>query len=268
MSEENPKILTKKEKKKEEKKKAKAYIKAQYNYRIGYKFKSINQFLKQRVGGFFKKYNKVFMALFLIISFIFIISGTQKIVEGHKMTDKINEYQTSNEDLEGKDKLLRSDIKKETKKIDKASISTQSGVKRAKDTIDKVFNGMYQYDNSDDYSESRKSNLQHFEDPKSKWINKVYSNDKDVDGNSQIDTLGLSSKLNSTDIYTESVEDTSKKVVPFKVVTSYTGFIDGVSSDYATRTHYTTYEIDVDTSNNKITDMKKINTVKVNNEIS
>lgn len=268
MSEENKKIMSKKDRKKEDKKQAKAYIKAQYNYRIGYIFKSINQFFKQHFLYYFKKYCKIIMGIFIAISLIFIISGTQKIIHGHKMKDDIQTYNKSNEDLEGKVKLLQSDIKKDDERISKASISTQSGVKRGKETIDTIFNGMFQYDNAADYKENREKNLNYFENPKAKWIEKIYSDDKDSDGNSQIETLGLSSKLDSIDIYTESVDDTSKKVVPFKVVTSYTGYIDDVSSDYATRTHYTTYKIDVDTSNNKITNMKKINTVKVNNEIS
>ena len=268
MSEKNKKIMDKKARKKEDKKQAKAYIKAQYNYRIGYIFKSINQFFKQHFSQFFKKYSKIIMGIFVVISLILIISGTQKMIHGHKMKDDIQTYHKSNEDLEGKAKLLQSDIKKDNEKIDKASVSTQSGVKRGKDTIDKIFNGMYQYDDATDYKENREENLKYFDDPKAKWIKKIYSDDKDSDGNSQIETLGLSSKLDSIDIYTESVDDTSKKVVPFKVVTSYTGYIDNISSDYATRTHYTTYKIDVDTSNNKITKMKKINTVKVNNEIS
>lgn len=268
MSEENKKIMDKKARKKEDKKLAKKYIKAQYNYRIGYIFKSINQFFKQHFVYYFKKYNKIIMGVFIAISLILIISGTQKMIQGHKMKDDIQAYNKSNEDLEGKAKLLQSDIKKDNERIDKASISTQSGVKRGKETIDKIFKGMYEYDNATDYKENREANLNYFENPKAKWIAKVYSDDKDSDGNSQIETLGLRSELDNVDIYTESVDDTSKKVVPFKVVTSYTGYIDNISSDYATRTHYTTYKIDVDTSNNKVTNMKKINTVKVNNEIS
>lgn len=73
--------------------------------------------------------------------------------------------------------------------------------------------------------------------------------------------------MNDAKIYTESVSDTSKKVVPFKVIVSYTGYIDNISSDYATRTHYTTYKVDVDTSINKITKIDKLGTVKEQNEI-
>lgn len=268
MNEKKQKIMDKKAKKKEDKRLAKRYIKAQYNYHIGYIFKSINQFLKQHFFYYIKKYKKIVIGILLVISLACIISGTQKIIHGHKLKDDIQTYNKNNEDLEGKSKLLRADIKKDEKRIDRASISTQSGVKRAKDTIDKVFNGMYQYDDADDYKDNRKENLRYFDNPKAKWVNKVYSNGKDSDGNNQIDILGLSSELDNVDIYTESVDDTSKKVVPFKVVTSYTGYIDEISSDYATRTHYTTYKVDVDTSNNKITNMKKINTVKINNEIS
>lgn len=268
MSEEKPKIMTDKDKKKEDKKKAKAYIKAQYNYRIGYIFKAIKQFFKQYFIFYIKKYNKIIMGLLILISLIFIVVGAKNFIQGHNLNDDIDEYHSTNSDLEGKSKILESDVEKENDKIDKASISTQSGVKRAKDTIDKVFNGMYQYDDSDEYKENRNTNLKYFDDPKAKWLDKIYSNDEDADGNSQIKTLGLKSELNNADIYTESVNDTSKKVVPFKVVSSYTGYIDDVSSEYSTRTHYTTYEIKVDTSNNKITDMKKMNTVKVNNEIN
>lgn len=268
MSEKKEEIMTKKERKKEEKRKAKAYIKAQYNYRVGYIFKAIKQFLKQNFVYYIKKYKKPLLITLLVLSLIFIVLSINKIIKGNEINDDLSNYQHTNKVLQSKSDSLKADLKQENKKIDSASISTQSGVKRAKGTIDKVFNGMYQYESSSEYRENRESNLQYFENPKAKWIDKIYSNDKDSDGNSQIKTLGLQSDLNSTDIYTESVTDTSKKIVPFKVITSYTGYINDVSSEYSTRTHYTTYEVDVDTSNNKITKMKKINTVKINNDIS
>lgn len=268
MNEDERQLMTKKEKKKEEKRLAKSYIKAQYNYRIGYIFKTIKEFLKQYLIYYLKKYIKFVMFILLIISLVFIIFGSIKMINGNAMDNDIDKYKEENKALQSKSLDLKSDLKKENEKIESASISTQSGVKRSKETIDKVFKGMYDYSDYKEYAYNRKVNMDYFKNSEDKWIDSIYSNDKDVDGNSQIKTLGLTSTLDSADIFTESVEDTSKKIVPFKVVVSYTGYIDAVSSEYATRTHYTTYEVNVDTKDNKITHMKKLNTVKINDEIS
>lgn len=269
MSEDNkPDIKTKKEEKREKRKQGKAYIKAQYNYRIGYLIKALKTFMKENFVYYVKKYIKVIMIVLALISIIFLFIGINQFIRGHEASNNAERYQASNQKLQNQSDDLNADLKQENKKINSASVSTQSGVKRGKKTIDKVFNGMYDYQTSGEYRDNRQQNLKYFDNPKAKWINDVYSNDKDEDGNSQIETLGLTSDLVNTEIYTESIEDTSKKVVPFKVVVSYTGNIEGVSSEYATRTHYTTYKVDVDTSNNKIKDMKKVNTVKVNNDIS
>jgi hypothetical protein len=266
--EKKPDIKTKKEEKREQRQQGKAYLKAQYNYRIGYLIKSIKTFFKENFIYYIKKYTKAIMIVMLIISVIFLFIGINQFIRGHEASHNASRYQASNQKLQSKSDELSADLRQENKKINSASVSTQSGVKRAKKTIDKVFNGMYDYHSSGEYRDNRKQNIEYFDNPKAKWINDVYSDDKDEDGNSQIDTLGLTSDLENTEIYTESIKDTSKKVVPFKVVVSYAGNIEDVSSEYATRTHYTTYKVDVDTSNNKITKMKKINTVKVNNEIS
>ncbi|MCG7340148.1 hypothetical protein MHZ36_12700 [Staphylococcus sp. ACRSN] len=263
-----PEIMTEKEKKKEDKKQAKAYIKAQYNYRIGYLFKAIKTFLKENTKYFIKKYLKMIMIVLALLSIVFVVIGLNQTINGNRANNDIDSLESKNNKLQTQVEDLDSDLKQESNKINAANVSTQSGVQRGKETLDKVFKGMYDYQNSSEYRENREQNLKLFEDPKAKWIKDVYSDDKDEDGNSEIEALGLSSELNETEIYTESIEDTSKKVVPFKVIASYTGNIDNVSSEYATRTHYTVYEVDVDTSNNKIDKMKKGNTVKVNNDIN
>lgn len=269
MSEENePEIKTKKEEKKEERQLGKAYLKAQYNYRIGYIFKSIGTFLKHNTVYLIKKHLKIVMLILAALAIIFVVIGINQLVNGSKTSHKVQSYEASNRSLQSQVDDIDIDLKNENKKIDAASISTQSGVKRGKETLDKVFKGMYDYQSSSEYRENRKANMKYFDNPKDKWINDVYSNDKDEDGNSQIESLGLTSELDNTEIYTENVEDTEKKVVPFKVIASYTGDIDDVSSDYATRTHYTIYEVDFDTSDNKITKMKKVNTISENNSIS
>lgn len=267
MSEKQDPLMTKKEKKKQEKKNAKAYVKAQYNYRVGYIFKTIRQFLRRNLLDFIKKYQKVILAILGIISLLLIVIGIKNLVNGHEKVDDISKYQSANEKLETKNKMLQADNKKDNDKIEKASVSTQTGVQRAKDTIDKVFKGMYNYNDSKEYRDNRKSNMKLFSNPKDKKIANIYSDDKDDDGSSLINNLGLKSELNNVDIYTKSVDDTSKKVVSFKTIVSYTGYMEDVSSDYATRTHDTIYQIDVDTSNNKIKNIKKLNTIEENNNI-
>lgn len=264
----NNEIKTKKEKKKDERRQVKSYLKAQYNYRIGYFFKAIRTYLKKNTVYLIKRNIKALTVILLALSILFVLIGISQIIAGNKKAHKIEDVQHSIQNLKTQAASVDADLKREQKKIDSVSVSTQSGVVRGKKTIDKVFTGMYEYQNADEYKANREAALKYFDDPKAKWVNSVYSDDKDEDGNSQIETLGLTSELDSTDVYTESVEDTEEKVVPFKVIAAYTGKIDDVSSDYATRTHYTVYEVDLDTSNNKITKMKKISTVEENNSIS
>lgn len=267
MSENKDNLKTKKQKKKEERNLIKAHLRAKFNYKIGYKIKSLVQFINLNAKNIFRKYLKPLMLILLLFSFMLLIVSVINLFKGNSASDEISKYEDYNEKLKSTSDDLQYNIRKDDKTIESASISSQTGVKRAKNIIDKVFKGMYEYNDSDEYEKNRNENLKLFKDQKDKDINKIYSNDTDSDGNKQIDTLGLESKLNSTSIYTESVSDTSKKVVPFKVIVSYTGHIDNVSSDYATRTHYTTYRVNVDTSINKITKIEKVGTVKSQSEI-
>lgn len=268
MSEIDDKLKTKKQKKKEERDLVKSHLKAKFNYKVGYKIKSVIQFTKLKFINIIKKYLKPLMFIVLLFSLLLLIVSAVNIYKGNNSKNEISKYEEKNSKLKNTADELHYKIRKDNKTIESASISSQTGVKRAKSIINTVFKGMYEYSNSSEYAENRNENLSFFEDPKDKYIDKVYSNDTDSDGNKQIDTLGLESELDNADIYTESVSDTSKKVVPFKVIVSYTGHIDNVSSDYATRTHYTAYKVDVDTSINKITNMKKVGTVKNQSEIT
>lgn len=267
MSGEDDNLKTKKQKKKEEKEVIKAHLKAKFNYNIGYKFKSIFQYIKINLRDLFKKYHKPLMYILLLFSLMLFIASAVNFVKGQNYSDDFSKYEDKNAKLKSTSDDLQYNLRKDEKKIESASISSQTGVKRAKSIINKVFKGMYDYNDSSEYAENRNENLKLFKDPKDKKIDKVYSDDTDSDGNKQIDTLGLDSEMNDAKIYTDSVSDTSKKVVPFKVIVSYTGYIDNISSDYATRTHYTTYKVDVDTSINKITKIDKLGTVKEQNEI-
>lgn len=261
------KLKSKKQKKREEKALVKAHLKAKFNYKIGYRFKTFFQYTKLSGKKFFKKHHKLLMYILLLCSLLLVIASAINFVKGQNANDDITKYTDKNAKLKSTDDDLQYNIRKDNKKIETASISSQAGVKRAKSVINKVFKGMYQYSNSSEYADNRNENLKLFKNPKDKNIDKIYSNDIDSDGNKQIDTLGLDSEIDNTKIYTKSVSDTSKKVVPFKVIVSYTGHIDNVSSDYATRTHSTSYKVDVDTSINKITKIDKIGTVKEQNEI-
>lgn len=267
MSEKNDNLKSKKQKKKEEKEIIKAHLKAKFNYKIGYKFKTFFQYIKLNLKYLFKKYHKPLMYVLLLFSLLLLISSSVNFVKGQDSSNELSKYEGKNAKLKSTSDDLQNNIRKDDKKIESASISSQSGVKRAKTVINQVLKGMYDYSDSTEYAENRKENLKLFKNPKDKKTNNIYSDDTDSDGNKQIDTLGLDSEMNTTKIYTESVSDTSKKIVPFKVIVSYTGHIDNVSSEYATRTHYTTYKIDVDTSLNKITNIDKIGTVKEQNEI-
>ena len=261
-------LKTKKEKKKEQRQLGKRYIKAQYNYRIGYKIKAFTKFIKQNTKYFFIKYIKGIMVALCLISIICLITGAKNLYKGYSYEDEIDKYKNTNEKLITKEKDLSSQAQDQAKKIDTKSVSTQTGVQRAKDVIDDVFKGMYDYSDGNEYDEKRNKNLKHFKNPNDKQVQSIYSDGKDSEGENQIDILNLKSDLETSDIFTKNPDDTKEKIVPFKAVVSYTGYINDVSSDYSTRTHYTTFEIKFDTSTNKITEMKKINSVKVNNDIS
>lgn len=261
-------IKNKKERRKSDRQKGKRYIKAKYMYHVGYIFKAIKNYIKYNLLYYLKQFIKPIMAIILIISVILFIWSAVKVANGLSLNDDINKQNQINKKLISKNNDLKSKTNSQNRKIDKVQISNQTGVKRAKKVIDRVFKGMFDYEDVDEYEENRKSNLENFDDPKAKWIDKIYSDGKDDNGDNQIETLGLTSELNNIDIFTDSPDDTKKKVIPFKVIVSYTGYIDGLSSDNATRTHYSTYEIDFNTKNNKIEEMKKVNTVKVNNSIN
>lgn len=261
-------LKTKKERKKEQRQLGKKYIKAQYNYHIGYRIKAFSKFIKQNTKYFFVKYIKAIMVALCLFSIVCLIIGIMNLFQGYSHNNEINKYKTSNKNLVAKEKSLASDAQDQSKKIDSKSVSTQTGVQRAKNVIDDVFKGMYQYTDADEYENNRNNNLKHFKNPDDKQIQSIYTDAKDSDGDSQIDILNLESDLETTDIFTKNPDDTKEKIVPFKAIVSYTGYINDVSSEYATRTHYTTYEIKFDTSTNKITEMKKVNSVKVNNDIS
>lgn len=265
---EEPKIRTIKEHKKENKEIGKKYIKAKYNYHFGYRFKAFNNYIKKNLKYFFTKYIKPIIVILLVLTVIFLGVGIAKIVEGTSFEKETEKYESTNKALESKEKDLEMEAQNQNKKIDSKNVSTQTGVQRAKKVFDDVLNGMYSYDNADEYNTNRENNMKHIENPDEKWVGSVYSDAKDDDGNSQIETLNLSSDLDNSSFFTKNPDDTKEKVVPFKVVVSHTGYIDDVSSDYATRTHYTTYKVDFDTSTNKIKHMKKVNSVKVNNDIS
>lgn len=261
-------IKTNKERRKSDREKGKRYVKAKYMYHIGYIFKAIKNYIKYNLIYYMKRFIKPIMAIILIMSVVLLIWSAIKVANGLSLENDINKQNSINQRLISTDKDLKSKTNSQNRKIDNVQISNQTGVKRAKKVIDKVFKGMFDYEDSEEYDQNRKDNLENFDNPKAKWIDKIYSDAKDDNGDNQIDTLGLTSELNNTDIFTNSPDDTKKKVIPLKVIVSYTGYIDGLSSDNATRTHYSTYEIDFNSSNNKIEKMKKLDTVKVNNSIN
>lgn len=99
--------------------------------------------------------------------------------------------------------------------------------------------------------------MKHFTKSTSKEVKNIYNEDKDSAGDSIIDNLNLRSSLLEYNIYTDKIKVKDNKVINLKAIVEYQSDILGVSSDYASRTHDTIYDIKFDTENNKIISMKK-----------
>ncbi|MBM6202837.1 hypothetical protein H6K86_11805 [Staphylococcus epidermidis] len=259
---------SKKEQRKQDKKIGRKYLKAQFNYRFGYRIKALKQYFKNNTLSLGERYAKPIIYIVVLIILTLLILGSINIIQGTSYNKDINHYQNKVDKLKSQAQELNAKSEENYKKIDNKSVSNQTGIKRGKSVINKVIKGMYDYEDNDEYQSNRKEALSYFKNPDDNNVKNVYSEAKDRDGGSLIDNLGLSSEVNDDQIYTKAPDDTKKKVVPFKVVVSYTSYIEDVSSEYSSRTHYTTYKIDFDTSDNKIKNIKKLNSVKLNNDIS
>lgn len=254
---------TKRQKQKEDSKKARRYLKARFNEKIGYIFIAIGYFIKNN----FIYHKKRISILLSIITIILLGFTTFNFVKASNIQNEVNNYNQKNAKLESKISNQQKEIDEQDKKIDEYDISASPKIVRASKKLSQVFHGMYDYSDANEYQKNRDKNMKYFTNPNSKEVRKIYNEDEDSDGDSIIENLNLKSSLQEYNIYTDKIKVQNKKVINFKAIVEYQSDIIGVSSDYATRTHNTIYDIEYDTEKNKISSIKKLNTLKENKSL-
>lgn len=262
MSMKNDSVKSKKEQKKEESKKSRKYLKAYFNAKVGYRFKALGYFFRNNL----KMTLKGFYTVLIIATFIFLGLSVYNLYKGFETKPDVSEYKAQTSKLAPENERLQDSVLNQEEKIDEYNISNSNKVVESSNVISKVFKGMYTYKNAEEYNKNRKENLKYFKDENASWIKSIYSENKDNEGNSLIETLNLNSEIQKFNLFTEDPNDTDSKVLKFKAIVEYQSDIDEVSNSYASRTHQTIYDIEFDTEENKIVKMKKEN--RLSNGIS
>jgi hypothetical protein len=253
-----------KSQKKEEGKQARKFLKAKFNEKIGYWFVALGYFIKNN----FKAHIKKIAILLAIVSFVMLIISIVNIAKMNQPTQVTKEYEIKNEKLERQLKDSQDTINNQNDKISEYDISNDSKIVEASNVIDDVFKGMYNITSSEEYDSNRKENLKLFKDSNANWVNKVYSDNKDDTGESVIDNLGLTSEIQSFGLYSKEVDPGKDEKINFKAIVEYQSAIDDVSNEYATRTHQSVFNIEVDSKDNKITNIEKENKLKTLNTVN
>lgn len=256
-------IKRKKEQQKEDSRLAGKYLKAKYNSKIGYRFTAFKYYIHNNS----KKLAKRFNITFIIIIIILCIASIMLYANGKTHNDTASNYKAKTAKLQDELNTINESVDKQEVQIEDYSVSTESEVVRASNLLTKLFNGMYNYNNGDEYAENRSEAMDLFSNPKASWIDRIYSTDKDDDDTSIIDNLGLTSELIKLEMFSKDIDDITGSELNVKALVRYQSYIDGVSSDYSTRTHEALYEIKINSKSRKIDDVKKINSVKVLNDI-
>lgn len=255
MSKKKNDLQTNKQKKKGESKKARKYLKSYFNYKVGYKFKTLGRFFRNNV----KSFNKYFGYILLITSIVLLITSFINIYKGFKSEPNIEDYKQKSSEIQPEHDDLQKTVSNQSNKIDEYKISNSQKVVESTNVISKVFKGMYSFEDGKEYEKDRKNNMQYFKDKDASWIDTVYSKNKTKDGESLIDNLNLSSEIQNFNLFTEDPKKTDEDKLKFKAIVEYKSEIKDVSLDESTRTHQTVYDIEFDTKSNKIIKMKKEN---------
>ncbi|WP_341775923.1 hypothetical protein [Staphylococcus hyicus] len=249
---------------KQEREQLRKYLKAVFKSKFGYIPISLWIFLKKNTKYYLKSIMFLLMAISLVLGGISIYNFI-KGKETQAVYEKVNK---KNNDLKPKVNKLQQQTQQQNDKLSKYDISNQTGVIRASDVTANVFKGMYEYDDGTEYANNRKKNLELFLDPKAKWIDKLYSDDKDANGESMIDNLKIKSSLNMFSFYTENPNDVEKDELNLIALVEYKSTIPDVSNEFASQTHQAVYSIIYDTKQNKIKEMNKTNTINDINTIN
>ncbi|HDG8789455.1 TPA: hypothetical protein PBT65_001756 [Staphylococcus aureus] len=248
---------------KENSKKARRYLKARFNEKIGYIFIAIWYFIR---NNFIYHRNKIALILGAI-ALILLVFSTYNFVKASSIQKDINAYNKTNEKLENEMSNEQKKIDRQEKEFDDFNVSSSPKVVKTTEVLSQVFYGMYDYSDSKEYQTNRDKNMKYFEEPNSKEVKSIYNEDKDSADDSLIDNLNLKSSLEEFNVYTDQIKLKDSKTINLKAVVKYQSDILGVSSDFATRTHDTIYDIQFDTEKEKIKSIKKINTLKENKSV-
>lgn len=240
------------------------YLKAIFKSKFGYIPISIWLFFKNNTKYYLKSIMVLLIAITLVLAGISLYNFI-KGKEAHGVYEKVNR---NNKVLEPEVNKLQQQTQQQNDKLSKYDISNQTGVVRASNVTSNVFKGMYDYSDGTEYANNRKKNLELFQDPKAKWVNEIYSDDKDSNGDSMIDNLNMKSSLNMFSFYTENPDDVKKDELNLIALVEYKSTIPDVSNEFASQTHQTVYNIVYDTREDKIKEMKKINVINDINTIN
>lgn len=249
---------------KQESKESRQFLKAKFNEKIGYWFVAIGYFIKNN----FKAHTKKITLLLAIGSLLLM---TLSIINVTKMNEPANvtkDYKSKNEKLESKLNESQDVINQQDDKISEYDISNNGQIVKASKVIGSVFKGMYNITSSEEYNSERKENLKHFKNSNDKWVNEVYSDNKDDTGESIIDNLNLTSEIKAYDLYSKKIEPSKDDVLTFTAIVEYQSEIEDVSNEYATRTHQTVINVKYDLKDNKIINMKKENKLNTLNTVN
>lgn len=253
--------LSSKERKKRDRKLARKYLKARFNEKIGYRFQAQKEYRKEQKSKKNKRFFRLsykWMAVLLAAIFIaFVIFNVHAVIKTKDYQKEADHYAAETKKIAGEQSDLSNNVDRQTRKVQSLNKSNSAGVIRAIDTLNELFNNMYDYNDGQMYVSNYKKSMEFFDDPNADYVKKVYSNGKDADGQNVIDALDLSSDLVTISIYSEHTNDVDRKVVNLKALVAYKAYSEGSSGKFTTRTHEAVYSIDYDTTKNKIVDMKK-----------
>ena len=252
-----------KEKQKQESKKARKYLQAKFKQKIGYIFIALWYWIKNN----FLYHRKKIGILLAILTVILLAISIFNFIKASHIQNDIDEYNQSNSKLQNQISDKQKTINTQNKKIEDYSISSSPKIVRASNILSTVFHGMYEYDDGKEYTKNRNKNMKYFSDQSSDDVKKIYNEDKDSANDSIIDNLNLESSLLEYNIFTKNIKEKDSREMDFTAIVEYQSHILGVSSDYSSRTHQTIYDIKFDTKDNKITSIKKVNTLNQNRNV-
>ncbi|MGC9650911.1 hypothetical protein ACO2FA_12600 [Staphylococcus warneri] len=107
---------SKKEQRKQDKKIGRKYLKAQYNYRFGYRIKALKQYFKNNTLSLGERYAKPIIYIIVLIVLTLLILGSINIIQGSSYNKDINHYQNKVDKLKAQAQKLNAKSEENYKK--------------------------------------------------------------------------------------------------------------------------------------------------------